>query len=82
MRCAMVENVLIFVIHSFLGTTVGIAATNASQRLEAPAGVSPPISGQSSTGLFVSLVGVATVATLLPARQAVRVDPVTILRSE
>ena len=28
MRYAMVENVLIFVIHSFLATTVGIAATN------------------------------------------------------
>jgi len=34
MRYAMVENVLIFVIHSFLATTVGIAVADTSQRLE------------------------------------------------
>jgi hypothetical protein len=38
MRFAMVENVLIFVIHSFLATTVGIAVANTSQRLERMSG--------------------------------------------
>ena len=38
MRYAMVENVLIFVIHSFLATTVGIAANTTGQRLEGMSG--------------------------------------------
>ena len=38
---AMAENVLIFVIHSFLATMVGIAATNSSQRLVRMSGAAP-----------------------------------------
>jgi hypothetical protein len=66
-----------------IGVTIGMAlAAVASQILTSILfGVSrfDPI---AFIGAPLSLVGVATVATLLPARQAVRVDPVTILRSE
>ncbi len=66
-----------------VGLAVGIPATLLTRRLIASLlfGVGPSDPGTLAVS-FVLLIGVAALAGLLPARRAMRVDPMTALRAE